>query len=119
MTTVAHIDKEPNAGSPRLLRPPANQVGAARTDALRRTLEPLRSPHQLRREIARRLEQGASLDAVERELIAPSALPKEQQSALWLYAWSLPQRPPPSQPRHFVWAALGNALLTLVGIYRY
>ena len=33
------------------------------------------------------------LDTVERELIAPSRLPEEQQSVLWLYAWALPRRP--------------------------
>ena len=46
---------------------------------------------QLRGEIAARLGQGDALDAVERELIAPSGLPEEQQSALWLYGWSLLQ----------------------------
>ena len=76
---------------------------------------------QLRAAIARRLERGDALDTVERELIAPSGLAEEQQSALWLYAWSLPKRPALShcQPRLSVWAALGNALLTLIGIYRY
>ncbi|HYB26227.1 MAG TPA: hypothetical protein VEF89_06420 [Solirubrobacteraceae bacterium] len=38
--------------------------------------------------IAARLDRGDTLDTVERELIAPSGLPEEQQSALWLYAWS-------------------------------
>ncbi len=76
---------------------------------------------QLRVAIARRLERGDALDAVERELIAPSGLAEEQQSALWVYAWSHPERPALSQcqPRLSVWAALGNALLTLIGIYRY
>ena len=76
---------------------------------------------QLRAAIATRLERGDTLETVERELIVPSGLPEEQQSALWLYAWSHPTRPALSlcQPRLSVWAALGNALLTLVGIYRY
>jgi len=76
---------------------------------------------QLQAEIATRLQRGNTLDTVERELIAPSGLPEEQQSALWLYAWSHPKRPALSQcqPRPCVWAALGNALLTLVGIDRY
>jgi len=74
---------------------------------------------QLRAAIARRLERGDPLDTVERELIAPSGLAEEQQSALWLYAWSDPKCPAASQPRLSVWAALGNALLTLIGIYRY
>jgi hypothetical protein len=58
---------------------------------------------------------------VERELIAPCGLGEEQQSALWLYAWSHPKPPALSQcqPRLSVWAALGNALLTLIGIDRY
>ena len=76
---------------------------------------------QLRAAIATRLERGDTLDTVERELIVPSGLPEELRSALWVYAWSHPKRPAlsPCQPRLSVWAALGNALLTLVGIYRY
>ena len=74
---------------------------------------------QLRAAIARRLERGDTLDTVERELIAPSGLAEEQQSVLWLYACSHPKRAPIRQPRLSVWAALGNALLTLIGIYRY
>ena len=76
---------------------------------------------QLRAAIAGRLDRGDALDTVERELIAPSRLAEEQQSVLWLYAWSHPQRPALSQcqPRLSVWAALGEALLTLIGIYRY
>jgi hypothetical protein len=76
---------------------------------------------QLRAAIARRLERGDTLDTVERELIAPSGLAEEPQSALWLYAWSHPKRPALSQcqPQLCIWAALGNALLTLIGIYRY
>ena len=48
---------------------------------------------QLRAAIARRLERGDTLDSVERELIAPCGLAEEQQSVLWLYAWSHRQRP--------------------------
>jgi hypothetical protein len=43
---------------------------------------------QLRGE-ASRLRHGDSLEHVERELIAPSELTEELQSALWLYGWSL------------------------------
>ncbi len=46
---------------------------------------------QLREEIATRLRRGDSLENVERELIAPSGLSEELQSALWLYGWSLSQ----------------------------
>jgi hypothetical protein len=74
---------------------------------------------QLRAAIVTRLERGDTLQTVERELIVPSGLPDEQQSALWVYAWSHPNRPPAAAPRLSVWAALGNALLTLIGIYRY
>jgi hypothetical protein len=74
---------------------------------------------QLRAAIATRLERGETLDAVERELIARSELPEEQRHALWLYAWSHPNRPAAAAPGLSVWAALGNALLILVGIYRY
>jgi hypothetical protein len=74
---------------------------------------------QLRAAIATRLERGDTLDTIERELIAPSQLPEEHQSALWVYAWSHPKRAAASVPRFSVWAALANALLTLIGIYRY
>ena len=74
---------------------------------------------QLRATIATQLDRGDTLDTVERQLIVPSGLSEEQQSALWVYAWSHPQRPPVIASRPSVWAALGNALLTLVGIYRY
>lgn len=73
---------------------------------------------QLLAAIATRLERGDTLDAVERELIAPSGLSEEEQSALWLYAWSHPPRQATSQVGLSVSAALGNALLTLIGIYR-
>jgi hypothetical protein len=74
---------------------------------------------QLRSAITTRLERGDTLETIERQLIAPSGIPEEQQSALWVYAWSHPKRPAASAPRLSVWAALGNALATLVGSYRY
>ena len=77
------------------------------------------SMQQLRATIAMRLERGDTLDTIERQLIAPSELPEEERHALWLYAWSHPNRPAADAPRLSVWAALGNALLTLVGVYRY
>ena len=69
--------------------------------------------------IATRLERGDTLDIIDRQLIAPSRLPEEQQSALWLYAWSHAKRTSAASPRLTVWAALANALLTLIGIYNY
>ena len=74
---------------------------------------------QLQAAIATRLDRGETLATIDRELIAPSGLPEEQQSALWLYAWSHPARRAVAAPRFAVWAALGNALLTLIGIHRY
>jgi len=59
------------------------------------------------------------MDTGEHDLIAPSGLSEDERSALWLYAWSHPNRRAGSLPRLSVWTALGNALLTLVGIYRY
>ena len=47
---------------------------------------------ELEAAIAARLERGETLESVEREVIAPSGLPEELQSALWLYAWSHPKR---------------------------
>ena len=69
--------------------------------------------------IATRLERGNTLETVERELIVPSGLSEEQQSALWVYAWSHPKRPLLTAPRLSGWTALGNSLLTLIGIYRH
>jgi hypothetical protein len=76
---------------------------------------------ELQAAISTRLELGDTLDTVERELIAPSELPEDEKSALWVYAWSHPERPRLSQcqPRLSAWAALVNALAVLVGIYRY
>ena len=101
-------------------RPFRRHLHRAPNQTQRRASEADRMRH-LRAAIATRLEHGDTLDTVERELIVPSGLPEEQQSALWLYAWSHPKRHALSQcqPRLSVWAALGNALLTLVGISRY
>ena len=74
---------------------------------------------RLRAAIATRFERGDMLDTIERELIAPSGLSEEEQSALWLYAWSHPTRRATSQAALSVSAALANALLSLVGIYRH
>ena len=74
---------------------------------------------QLRAAIATRLERGDTVDTVERELIARSELREEQRHALWLYAWSHTNRPAAGAPKLSVWAALGNALLVFVGIYRH
>jgi len=74
---------------------------------------------RLRAAIAMRLERGHTLETVERELIVPSRLSEEQQSALWVYAWSHPKRPPRTAPRLSGWTVLGNSLLTLIGIHRH
>ena len=44
----------------------------------------------LRRAITGRMDEGASLDQVETELIEPQDhLNDEEKAALWLFAWSL------------------------------
>jgi hypothetical protein len=53
----------------------------------------------LRAEIAARLGRGDCLESVERDVTAPSQLSEEQQSALWLYGWSLAKRPRPPAAR--------------------
>ena len=68
---------------------PAGPATAAGTT--REELGEAQTLRQLRAEVAARLERGDSLDSVERGLIAPSRLSEEQQSALWLYGWSLPK----------------------------
>jgi hypothetical protein len=80
-----------------------------------------RRMRQLRAAIAARLERGDTLESIERDLIVSSGLPEDQQSALWVYAWSHPKCPAFSQcqPRLSVWTALGTALLTFIGIYNY
>ena len=59
------------------------------------------------------------MDMAERDLTAPSGPSEEQQSALSAYGWSQPERLAANAPRLSIWAALGNALLTLAGVYRY
>jgi hypothetical protein len=85
------INEQPTAGTVHSLPtgPPANPERATGADAVEQAPRPLASPQQLRAELAKRLGQGDSLDSVECELIAPSRLSEEQQSALWLYGWSL------------------------------
>ena len=39
------------------------------------------------------LSEGASLDRVEAEVIDRCGLRQDEKSALWLYAWSLADRP--------------------------
>jgi hypothetical protein len=39
------------------------------------------------------LSEGASLEQVEAEVIDRSGLRQDEKSALWLYAWSLADRP--------------------------
>ena len=89
------------------------------TEMTREALSDTQSLGQLWVEIAARLGRGDSLDSVERGLIAPSGLSEEEQSALWLYAWSHPARRATSQAGLSAWAALGNVLLIFIGIYRY
>ena len=101
------MEPDPTAGIAGVPAPPS------RCDAAR---QPYRL-RELRASIATRLERGETLDTIERELIAPSGLPEEEQSALWLYAWSQPKRPP--APQRSVRSALGDALLTLIGICRH
>jgi alkylhydroperoxidase family enzyme len=46
------------------------------------------------REIARRLEAGATLDDIEAEIIdVSSELSDDERAALWLFAWSYRERP--------------------------
>jgi hypothetical protein len=72
-------------------QPPPATERAADAAAVGRRRPPAASLQQLRVEIAKRLGRGDSLERVECELIAPSRLSEEQQSALWLYGWSLPK----------------------------
>ena len=71
------------------------------------TCETHRVP-QLRAAIAARLARGDTLETVERELIVPSRLPEEQQSALWLYAGSHPNRRPATDQVAGVKSRLGS-----------
>jgi hypothetical protein len=42
----------------------------------------------LQESVATKMQDGASLDRIETEVIEPSDLDPEQKAALWLYAWS-------------------------------
>ena len=46
----------------------------------------------LRHQIEAAMDEGASLDDVEREIVTPAPLSPELRSALWLYAWGLSER---------------------------
>jgi hypothetical protein len=51
----------------------------------------------VRERVAEAVEDGATLDEVEAELLAPAPVSAEARDALWLYAWNLregAQRPP-------------------------
>jgi hypothetical protein len=84
---VAH-DPDPDETNTGGRRAAVARTGSA---AAREELGEAQTLRQLRVEVAARLRRGDSLDSVERELIAPSRLTEEQQSALWLYGWSLPK----------------------------
>jgi hypothetical protein len=45
-----------------------------------------------RERVAQAVGDGASLEELEDELIAPAPLPTELRDALWLYAWGLTER---------------------------
>jgi hypothetical protein len=49
-----------------------------------------------RQQVAEAMDDGASLDDVDRTVIRPAPLSPELRSALWLYAWGLSERE--SQP---------------------
>jgi hypothetical protein len=42
-----------------------------------------------RERVAEAVDDGASLEEVEDQLIEPAPLPSELRDALWLYAWNL------------------------------
>jgi hypothetical protein len=44
-------------------------------------------PTPLHTEIRDRLEEGATLVEVEREVIEPAPIDEERRAALWLFAW--------------------------------
>jgi hypothetical protein len=46
----------------------------------------------LRQQVEAAMDDGASLDDVERVVIRPAPLSPELSSALWLYAWGLSER---------------------------
>ena len=51
----------------------------------------------IRQEVARRAADGQRLDQIETELIEPSALPRDEKDALWLYALSCPSARTPGR----------------------
>ena len=56
----------------------------------------------LRQQVEAAMDDGASLDDVDRTIVRPAPLSPELQSALWLYAWGLSEReaqPPPAVER--------------------
>ena len=55
--------------------------------------EPLQAAQRLQTRISGLLSEGASLEDVEAELIERCDLHQDEKSALWLYAWSLADRP--------------------------
>jgi hypothetical protein len=55
--------------------------------------EPLQAAQHLQTRISGLLSEGASLEHVEAELIERCDLHQDEKSALWLYAWSLADRP--------------------------
>jgi hypothetical protein len=74
---------------------------------------------QLQSAITTRLERGDTLETIERQLIAPSGIDPRRTAVGARSTPGHPKRPAASAPRLSVWAALGNALATLVGSYRY
>ncbi len=58
---------------------------------------------QLNESIAALVEEGASLDEVESDVIDPSGLESDRKDALWLYAWSVMElREQRDQATHYV-----------------
>ena len=43
----------------------------------------------VRERVAEAVDDGATLDEVEQELLAPAPVSGEARDALWLYAWNL------------------------------
>lgn len=54
------------------------------------------SSRELRELIDELVDDGASLQRIEREIIEPSALGEDARDALWLYAWGCLERHRPS-----------------------
>lgn len=64
----------------------------------RREGEALHTAQRMHHKIDGLLSEGASLERVEAEVIERCGLRADEQSALWLYAWSVADRP--SRPAH-------------------